>query len=130
MNEQQRHNTETYLVPVLEAKIAKNEPEWVLDSYLQPCGTYGCVGGDVAIRMHRDDVDIVGKPYGGSWTHEIYSDLEIYTWALSDCFEQTFGFTALFESGIGDVFGVSCQGTLQERLGYVNLQLEKHNETI
>ena len=127
MNEQQRYNTETYLVPVLEAKIAKNEPEWVLDTFLQPCGTYGCVAGDVAIKMNRDGVTLVGKPHGGTWTLGIYSDLEIYTRTLSDCFSQTFGFTESF-SDLGEVFGHSCWGTLQQRLDYVNSQLEKHNE--
>lgn len=126
MNDEQRHYTETYLVQVLEDKIAKNEPEWVLDSYLQPCETYGCVAGDAAIRMQGDGVEIPNL-FGGPWFDIKNSELEVYSWSLSDCFDEIFGFTKFFNDGESSVFGESFQGSLQHRLDYVNSQLEANS---
>ena len=131
MNEQQRHYTETYLVPVIEAKIAKNEPEWVLDSLLQPCSTHGCVAGDVGLRMLADGVQLGSLMLLDNFldnTATSYSDR--FVGSVYGCFEELFGFTEYFDNKEFDVFGDSESGTLQQRLDYVNSQLEKHNETI
>ena len=126
MNDEQRHNIEAYLVPVLEDKIAKNEPKEVLDSYLQPCETYGCVAGDVAIRMQGNGVEIPNL-FGGPWFDIKNSELKVYAWSLSDCFDEIFGFTRFFNDGEYSVFGESFQGSLQHRLDYVNSQLEANS---
>ena len=129
MNKQQRYNTETYLVPVIEDKIAKNEPEWVLDSLLQPCETHGCVAGDVGLKMFYDHADLGALELRPLDVHHL-TPINMTVRTIFGNFEQLFGFTEDFNDLEFDVFGCSESGTLQQRLDYVNSQLDKHNETI
>ena len=97
---------------VIEAKKAKNEPPSVLNSWVQPCGTYGCVGGDTFIAMYPEytgDYDGIG--YGAN--------------RLSLNFEHIFGFSPWFndDGKLSHVFGASDDATLQQRLDYVESQL-------
>ena len=96
----------------IKAKIDKNEPAHVLDTWCQPCGTYGCIGGDTFIAIYPEyigDYDAIG--YGAN--------------RLSLNFEHIFGFSSQFEAegNTCDVFGDSDAGTLQQRLDYVESQL-------
>ena len=126
MNEQQRHNTETYLVPVLEAKIAKNEPEEVLNSFLQPCETHGCVAGDVGIKMFYDHVDL-GALDLSSYDPCRFTPIDIAVRTVYAHFEELIGFTEYFNYDEFDIFGSSENGTLQDRLDYVNSRLEANS---
>ena len=97
----------------IKAKIDKNEPLCVLNSWVQPCGTYGCVGGDTFIAMNSDFVgDIDAIAYGSE--------------SLAFNFEDTFGFSGRFEvdGRTFHVFGARDSGTLQQRLDYVESQLD------
>lgn len=58
MDKQQLENTHN-LPAIIDAKIAENEPSEVLDDWVQPCGTYGCVLGDSGegtLQQSRDYV--------------------------------------------------------------------------
>jgi hypothetical protein len=127
MNTEQRRNTKI-LIQVLEDMIEENLGERVLDSWLQPCGSHGCVAGNTALKLGV--LGVFRTEEGGSKEQDA---VEVF----ANDFYNHFGFL----SGVNevdavdadeylqgllqlDVFGVSGQGTLQERLDYVTTQLE------
>ena len=114
MNKSQYENTKI-IEKVLINKIAKNEPEHILDSWVQPCGTHGCVAGDSAIEMLNVNL---ATP----------TMIEGFCQTLNDNFYNFFGFNSVtrIKSRRLDVFGSSGEGTLQERLDYVQTQLKQY----
>lgn len=116
MNSEQIKNTKN-LIAILEAKIAKNEPEYILNTMFQPCGTYGCVGGDYII-------DYIGHEINDK--SDLDSDIQALRYELFLDFKNHFGFKGYKRVGetVVVVFGFANDGTLQQRLDYVKSQLE------
>ena len=129
MNEEQKKNTEI-LIQVLEEKIKKNEPEEILDSWFQPCGTHGCVAGHYVLeRTGYKKVTLKGGTYMVSPKDPSYDLMK----EIIHGFESHFGFSEYFYTdnsqtyedflfsnhSVLNVIGPSYSGTLQERLTYV-----------
>ena len=121
MNNEQKQNT-LILKKVLEDKIAKKEDPLILDSWIQPCGTFGCVAGDTYIS-------IFGMDSGSKY---FLSDLMFNISSMATNYFEVFGIDRFFiyQDDLDpeyiqqlDVFGTSVSGTLQQRLDYVNEQL-------
>ena len=109
---------------VFKDKIAKNEYPSVLDFYFQPCGTYGCVAGDTYIAMGL-------MPNGAEMSNcglFLDDDLDDNFLDWVNDFENIFGFSEEFEDcgNFCSVFGDSFSGTLEQRLAYVDRQLDEH----
>lgn len=126
MNKEQYENT-LLLKQVLNDKIYNNEPLYVLDSFFQPCRTFGCVAGDFFIKKHGPFTVSTVEIFG------LFRDQVLdnaFTTLISDeGFKLTFGFSQVISlSPFKSVFGESMSGTLQERLDYVNKQIELYEE--
>lgn len=113
MNKEQYENT-LVLKSVIEDKIAKDEAEFVLNEWFQPCGTYGCVAGDTFLKMFN-----LKDIYSSDWN--TFSDF-----STNSDFKDRFGFSMI--AGDLNVFGTRIDGTLEERLDYINFKLSFYKE--
>ena len=109
---------------VFKDKIANNECPSILDFHFKPYETYGCLAGDTYIAM---GLMTEGAAIGG---FGLFLDEDLnknfLKWLYD--FENIFGFNEKFE-GRGKfyrVFGDRHSGTLEERLEYVDRQLNEH----
>jgi hypothetical protein len=55
MTPKQRQNT-TNLLAIIKSKIDNGDEEDLLDSWVQPCGTVGCVLGDYVLMYEEDHI--------------------------------------------------------------------------
>lgn len=113
MNIQQLVNT-CKLLSIVEAKIDKDEPEEVLDSWIQPCGTVGCVLGDYMMAKHPKAV-----------AKELRNLCEHVDFMHEFGFDPTdYNTEATFLEYV-KISGDSTQGTLKQRRSYIKSVLEE-----
>ena len=104
-------------------KIAMADPTCNLNSWIQPCGTLGCVLGTYILNYHKKLVEHLGDLQKLS-NRQLFRDV-----CLRFDFEKEFGFTQFYDSNTSprlsnDVVGDQYQGSLESRYDYVNEQLE------
>lgn len=128
MTPKQRQNT-INLLSIIKNKIDNGDRWNLLDAWVQPCGTVGCVLGDYVLTYEEDLIqELLDSGERSTSESAISMICNHYP------FYEEFGFDPVFKRKedkdekwslpTGNVIGDSSEGTLQERYDYVKSVLE------
>ena len=147
MTPQQLENSK-FLLKIIKEKIDRNEPRELLDQWIQPCGTKGCVLGDYVIQSVKQKRNVTFMEPPSDNQQRIATGIKreglIFIGAaihnLHGEFEEHFGFNRFFKipkkvgdtsskSLEGNVIGWRGTGSLEARYKYVS-DIIDHQERV